>query len=366
MVLIDGGNFGEAASGPSAWKSCELFKIMHKLKYDAVTLGLRDLSPGFADSVAKWNVQEVLFSSLPAAVTKMNLPPAKVVSRSGFELGLISLVSPNGGTGSTYNVETFLREQIDALGAQQVDFQAVVYLGMPHELIALSKKFPEIDLWLQSNGNHRPLSLIETTMTNAPIVSAGDRGREVGFITIEKEKNGARVASSFHQLILTDRIADSPRAVPLIEGFRKAGKPPTPTAPATPPKSPGASNGSLNPYIGSIACQNCHKDIFAKWEKTRHAHAFATLTAKREEQNAECLECHTTGFREETGYSVSAATAHLVQVGCESCHGRGGFHVRMNGRISNFVKITETTCLRCHTPKQSPKFAFTEARLKVH
>ncbi len=336
---------------------------MHQLQYDAVSLGLRDLSLGLADSISKWNAQEVLFSSLPAAVTKMNLAPLKLISRPGFKLGVISLVSPNGGAGSTYNVETFLREQIDALASRQIDFQAVVYLGMPHELMPLAKKFPEIDLWLQSNGNHRPLSLIETTMTNAPIVSAGDRGREVGFVTVEKERNGARVSSSFHQLILTDRIADSPRALPLIESFRKAGNPP---APVTPPKSSGASNGTLNPFIGSLACQNCHKEIFEKWEKTRHAHAFATLVAKREEKNNECLECHTTGYREETGYSASAATAHLVQVGCEACHGRGGFHVRMNGRISNFVKITDTSCLRCHTPKQSPKFAFAEARTRVH
>ncbi len=337
---------------------------MHTLKYDAVSLGLRDLSPGLADSVAQWRAQDVVFSSLPFSVTKMNLAPVKVISRAGFKLGVISLISPNGGTGSSYNVETFLREQVDALKSQQVDFQAVVYLGMPHELMPLAKKFPEIDLWLQSNGNHRPLSLIETTMNNAPIVSAGDRGREVGFITIEKERNGARVASSFHQLILTDRIADAPRAVPLLESFRKAGNPPAPAP--TPPKSSGASNGALNPYLGSVACQNCHQEIFEKWNKTKHAHAFATLVAKREEKNHECLECHTTGYREETGYSVSAATTHLVQVGCEACHGRGGFHVRMNGRISNFVKITDTSCLRCHTPKQSPQFAFAEARTRVH
>ncbi len=339
---------------------------MHKLNYDAVSLGLRDLTPGFADSVAKWRAQDLLFSSLPSSVTQMNLASGKIISRPGFKLGVISLVSRSGGTGATYDVEVFLREESTKLAQQKVDFQAVVYLGLPHELLALSKKFPEIDLWLQSNGNHRPLSLIETTMTNAPIVSAGDRGREVGFITIEKERNGSRVSSSFHQLILTDRILDSPKALPFIESFRKAGNRPPAATPAAPNKSSGASNGSLNPFIGSIACQQCHKEIFEKWEKTGHAHAFATLVAKNESKNTECLECHTTGYREETGYAATAATAHLVQVGCESCHGRGGFHVRMNGRISNFVKITDTTCLRCHTPKQSPKFVFAEARARVH
>ena len=173
-------------------------------------------------------------------------------------------------------------------------------------------------------------------------------------------ESGTRTATSFNQIILTDRIVDAPKAKPWIESYRQAGQ-----RGAAPPQKVGEVKG-LNPYLGSAACQSCHEKIFLRWENTAHAHAFATLAAKREAQNASCLECHTTGYREETGYAGNTATAHLVQVGCDSCHGRGGFHVRMNGKISNFVKITEPTCVRCHDEKNSPSFAFGEAMKGVH
>jgi len=87
-----------------------------------------------------------------------------------------------------------------------------------------------VDLWLQANGNHRPLSLIESA-NNTLVVSAGDRGREISFITVDKEKGGSKTAANFLQIIINDHIVESPRAKPWIESFRKAGQPPSPPAP---------------------------------------------------------------------------------------------------------------------------------------
>ncbi len=362
LVLIDGGNFGETPAGPSTWKTYEQLKLLHKMGYDAVALGQNDLCPALADSAAKWHCRDFLFSGLHATKAKADYPAAKIITKSNYKLGVVNVASAQFNrledNTSTYDAEKFLREQLSSL-QNQADFWAVVYLGPPHELVALSKKFPEVDLWLQASGNHRPLNLIESS-NNTLIVSAGDRGREIAFITIEKEKGGSRVAASFNQIILTDRIVDSPQAKPWIESYRNAGQ-----RGVAPPQKVGEVKG-LNPYLGSAACQSCHQEIFQRWEKTAHGHAFATLAAKREDRNTACLECHTTGYREETGYAATTATAHLVQVGCESCHGRGGFHVRMNGRIANFMEISEAACLRCHDAKNSPSFAFAAAVKIVH
>ncbi len=356
LVLIDGGNFGETTAGPSIWKTHEQFKLLHKMNYDGVALGQNDFAPALVDSAAKWRARDLLFSGFHGTKTGAPLPATRIIKRPEFKLGLVNVISASfnrpADNSPAVDPEKFLREQLNGL-KNQADFCAVVYLGPPHELLALSKKFPEVDVWLQANGNHRPQNLIESA-NNILIVSAGDRGREMGFVTIEKEKSGERVAASFHQIILTDRIPDAPKAKPWLESYRQGGQRNTPANPKV-----GAAPG-LNPYIGSAACQPCHQEIFQRWDQTGHAHAFATLASKREDKNSACLECHTTGYREETGYAATTATAHLVQVGCESCHGRGGFHVRMNGRISNFVKITETTCVRCHDTKNSPAFAFTK------
>ncbi|MGH7492482.1 MAG: multiheme c-type cytochrome [bacterium] len=363
LVLIDGGNFGETPAGPSVWKTYEQLRLLHKMSYDAVALGQNDLCPALADSAANWRCRDLLFSSFHAIKAKAEYPAVKVIKKSDYKIGVVNVISASlnrlEDNSPAYDAEKFLSEQLSALKNQSADFLAVVYLGPPHELVALSTKFPEVDLWLQAHGNHRPQNLIDSAK-DAPIVSAGDRGREIAFITIEKEKAGTRTATSFNQIILTDRIADSPKAKPWIESFRQAGQ-----HGVAPPQKVGEVKG-LNPYLGSATCQSCHQEIFLRWENTAHAHAFATLAAKSEDKNAACLECHTTGYREETGYAASIATAHLVQVGCESCHGRGGFHVRMNGRISNFVRISETICLRCHDDKNSPNFAYAEVVESVH
>src|SRR5262249_34302732 len=44
--------------------------------------------------------------------------------------------------------------------------------------------------------------------------------------------------------------------------------------------------------------------------------------------DAECIVCHTVGFGYETGYRSEKDTPHLKDVGCESCHGPSGDHVK--------------------------------------
>jgi len=82
-------------------------------------------------------------------------------------------------------------------------------------------------------------------------------------------------------------------------------------------------------YIGSKKCMLCHKgpahhNVWEKWEASGHAKAFAALNAaKGEDQNPECLACHTTGFKA-GGYELGAANAKdFENVGCEVCHGPG-------------------------------------------
>lgn len=371
LIVLEGGNFGEAASGPSAWKAGEQLKVLKQLNYDAVTLGQNDLTPNLAEVAGQSNAKDMLFSSLAESKTKMKLPPVKIIKRPGFELGVISLISPGfnrEANASMSGNEAFLREQLKQLADKKVAFKAVVYLGPEEELSAISKKFLEVDVWLLTQGNHQPIRLIEN-VGDALVISGGDRGREIGLIKVEKQAGGEREAASFQQIILNDKIADSPKAAPILESYRAAGRA-AQTKPANTNPSPSQSGGNgaafLNPFVGSSACQDCHDEIFGKWQESLHAHAYATLVAKNEQANAECLSCHTVGFGEETGYNQTAATAHLTNVGCESCHGRGGLHVRTRGTALSFAKATEATCVRCHTEKMSPKFAFAEWVTRVH
>jgi Cytochrome c554 and c-prime/Doubled CXXCH motif (Paired_CXXCH_1) len=72
-------------------------------------------------------------------------------------------------------------------------------------------------------------------------------------------------------------------------------------------------------YAGSQSCAQCHENIHTEWQGTRHAQAFSAPIFQRDwsqlGNQVSCLECHTTGYDEETGRYAEAG------VTCEACHG---------------------------------------------
>jgi hypothetical protein len=123
-------------------------------------------------------------------------------------------------------------------------------------------------------------------------------------------------------------------------------------------------------YVGSNACQPCHAQEFATWSQQPHAHAIESLAEKSATGKAECLACHTTGMGRPGGFPSGAAPADhadLARVGCESCHGPGGDHVKPDApRVGNIVSLTDKCgscvilqiCGTCHDDANDPGFEF--------
>ena len=118
-------------------------------------------------------------------------------------------------------------------------------------------------------------------------------------------------------------------------------------------------------YVGSAACQSCHAKEHGLWAQSNHAKAFATLTKNHEDKNPDCLRCHTTGFKEPTGFPAGGAA--LQNVGCESCHGPGKRHVddpaHGAGTILALTDKCDTCaitliCGKCHDDANDPGFEF--------
>ena len=112
-----------------------------------------------------------------------------------------------------------------------------------------------------------------------------------------------------------------------------------------------------NSYIGSQACRECHQKEFSQWSHSSHATAFNTLRTLGREYYPECITCHVTGSGYKTGYQIgNAERAHLVDVGCETCHGPGKQHVYTPLKENIRGQVPEKVCLECHTPEHSPGF----------
>jgi peroxiredoxin len=108
-------------------------------------------------------------------------------------------------------------------------------------------------------------------------------------------------------------------------------------------------------YSGNDACGVCHELEHETWTFTTHANAFDTLVKHTVETDAECVSCHVVGYGQPGGFVSATSTPELEDVGCESCHGRGGPHLS-----PGFVQEGnyESACKTCHDAKHSLGFDY--------
>jgi hypothetical protein len=113
-------------------------------------------------------------------------------------------------------------------------------------------------------------------------------------------------------------------------------------------------------YMGVQACQACHEDAWQTYQKTAHAHAWSTLVQAHKQCDASCVGCHVVGFGQPGGFCRESTHAALVHVGCESCHGPGGEHIRSGGHANKLLhpRPGAEVCQGCHTPEHSQAFRF--------
>ncbi len=132
---------------------------------------------------------------------------------------------------------------------------------------------------------------------------------------------------------------------------------------ATATRTCEAATSPADSFAGNDSCRECHSDAFAVWQKSKHAHAWSTLTAKGKQCDLGCISCHTVGFEVAGGYCrLQDAEAH-ANVGCESCHGPSLAHVQnpddKKAWSAHFTRAKDAkVCAHCHTPEHSDTFNF--------
>jgi peroxiredoxin len=108
-------------------------------------------------------------------------------------------------------------------------------------------------------------------------------------------------------------------------------------------------------YSGNDVCGVCHEQEYATWQYTAHSTAYDTLVTHGAERRTDCVGCHVVGFEQSGGFDFVRQSPFLENVGCESCHGRGGPHLS-----PKFVPNHdyEQVCATCHNPKHSLGFDY--------
>ncbi len=108
-------------------------------------------------------------------------------------------------------------------------------------------------------------------------------------------------------------------------------------------------------YSGNEFCGVCHETQAATWELTSHANAFDTLVRHGAERKEDCVGCHVVGYEQAGGYELARPEPLLEDVGCETCHGRGGPHQSPSHVVDgDYAPV----CGTCHTPEHSLGFDY--------
>lgn len=117
--------------------------------------------------------------------------------------------------------------------------------------------------------------------------------------------------------------------------------------------SPFPGIGGVSDYVAADVCRNCHTEIHQLWSASRHASALETLRAAGQQNNPECLPCHTTAYGE-GGFVSLVTTPKFGGVQCEGCHGPGATHVGTRNPADIIRVPLSDTCGRCHTGPMQP------------
>jgi hypothetical protein len=242
---------------------------------------------------------------------------------------------------------------------QKIDLPLLLYQGSstrgkkdnPPEAVAVAKAFPQFPVILCLSETEDPSSepLIikqEGGKGQTLIVNVGHKGKNVGLVGVFRTGKADRPFEFRYQpvdlgeeyMTPAEEEANHP-IVKLMERYTRELKDGKylqmygqrkhllqAMAPVADLDKPGTPT-----YVGSAKCQACHKEAYKIWENSRHAGAYQKLVDAKRPANrvydGECVVCHTTGFGYNGGFKDAEATAHLKNVGCESCHGPGSLHV---------------------------------------
>jgi hypothetical protein len=269
---------------------------------------------------------------------------------------------------------------VAAMNVRNPEFRVLLYQG-PVELAKLIPLAdPDFNIILCLSQEDEPPGrpeVVQTARGETWVIRVGHKGKNIGVVGVFRGKGTA--FDMKYQLVPMGpeykTPAEAAKGQPIIavmerysrelkaeDYLSKFGKVPHATQAAL--KLAPAAGVGASEYVGSAACKDCHPTAFGVWTKSKHSGAYSTLVGARNpslrEFDAECIVCHTVGFRYQSGFASAAKTPNLKDVGCESCHGPCEAHVKRPRNAAIHALINPWKAPAGETPK-----AMTARQLKI-
>lgn len=370
MVVDAGGFFPEEADSLSRDKAWFLMDSMVLLGTDAAGMSEKELKYGRG-----WLLAQLKRTRLPMvcaniwdkATKKTLVPPYVIVKKGGVNVGVFGLTSDKvdmGPARDSLTVEDPAAAATRVVAEMRKKGATVIVL-----LSQLGKVESEdlvsgvdgIDALIA--GRNVPMlqkgRLIKSTIT----CYGGEQGQHMGRTLITLDGAKKMQTGENDVFVMGPEVGEKPEILQLVKSFndafndkmRRLEKERALLAPLQTGGESQVQKQSVDHFVGSEVCQRCHQPEFEQWRTTGHARAWQTLVDQKKESTPECVKCHVVGYKQPGGLQTADDAPKLANVQCESCHGMGTTHEAMPLQP---VKITEATCVGCHTSTNSPAFNF--------
>jgi hypothetical protein len=400
VVGMDVGGLAHGFGRQAEIKFHTLVEGMRAMNYEAITLGETDLKlPAgelVAETAASQNQQSPFISANVGlfGFDSGMIAKSRIIEAGGKKIG-VTAVFGKSYQKEIQNAEIEFSDPDKAiqqvLPELQKNSNALVLLAHAtmEESIALAKNFPQFNVVVTSGGNPIPPEeprKIEGSKTL--LIEVGTKGMSaivLGFYAgKEKSIRYQRVVLDSRQSFIDPKKQgivsnDPPSEIKnLMAAFQDQLKAVgweglgLRAAPYPQPESGGK-------FVGTAKCKDCHEESDRVWRKSGHSKAYETLAKLDPPRNfdPECVSCHVVGwnpqrfFPYKTGYQSQEKTPHLLDVGCEDCHGPGEFHCKAEeggdqAKMDKYRKVMVITkaeseknqCATCHDGDNSPDFNF--------
>jgi len=329
-----------------------VLQCYRRLGVDVITLGESDWALGGAtlQSLAKEEKVKVVAANVQGKDGKLLFPAHESFEAGAVKVGVFGIFEDRPGApplpeGLTVtDPRGAAREATAALRAAG----AQVVVGLFHvaggavRAQAIAEGAGKIDAIVMGHEVEQPPRFLAT----AP------RGAEVGLLQVRlAEKGGATLEDR--------RLAASPD-VPGQYGVMLLLRVQQPVFATFAESVAALSKAKGRPtygeewqYSATELCKACHPAQFEQWSTTDHAQAFASLSQGHEKEPG-CMGCHMTGFLAPGGVQNLQSAVHVVNVGCEACHGPSVPHVTSADKHRGTSRAVDPVlCLGCHTPDQN-------------
>lgn len=339
--------------------------------YDVVAPGESDLATGLGGykALLKAAGMTPVCANMTLG-TKPVFDPTAVRDVGGVKVGFTGVLQTTRPLPQENNlplmlgdVEASLRAAVADLQSKNVDvIVALTHIGFDQDR-EMAKRVPGIDVII---GGHTRESLgLGSVVDKTTIYQSGYQGKYLGEVKLTVSAPGAggkrtllKQSGEMHEMHPSrPDVAEWAKVVKDYHEWvdkenrnRVGSQAATAAAAGTP--------ASEDIYWGAELCGQCHAKQDQFWKGTKHAHAYETLVKAGKQHDVECLTCHTTAFaqtRSRPGVKSITDVTGTESVQCESCHAPGSRH--NNPEIRARASMSET-CLKCHDPKNSPKFLF--------